>query len=211
MGGRFSSARARAGLGLVAAIAIAATATPPSAQSLADVARAETARRAAVKHPGRVITDKDLEPARPARPTETQVPGTHGGAASDAALGSAPRPTTAADAGTEEPSRADAAGRPPIATERRDEQYWRQRFAATRQAVARAEQDVSAVEGRTRELARALEEPATGARHGELSAERATAERSLEGLQRRLGHVRTELAALEALARNLNVPTDWTR
>jgi hypothetical protein len=210
MAGHLSSTRARAGLGLVAALAIAATSTPPSAQSLADVARAEASRRAVMKNPGRVITDKDLEPARPARPTHAPVPVPNGHAADAAAV---PPSVPAAGGGTGEDSapRAETDGPPAVPPERRDEQYWRERFTATRQAVARADDDVRAVEGRLRELIRALEDAGQGARRAELTGERATAERSLEGLQRRLGHVRTELAALEALARNLNVPTDWTR
>jgi hypothetical protein len=210
MGGRLSSTRARAGLGLVAALAIVATSTPPSAQSLADVARADTARRAAVRNPGRVITDKDLEPARPARPTHAPVPVPTGHAA-DAAAVPPSAPAVGSGNGEDGVPRAASDAPPAVPPERRDEQYWRERFTATRQAVARADDDVRAVEGRLRELNRALEDAGQSARRGELRGERAAADRSLEGLQRRLGHVRTELAALEALARNLNVPADWTR
>jgi hypothetical protein len=209
-GGRLSSSRARASLGLVAALTIVATWTPPSAQSLADVARVEAERRAALKAAARVITDKDLQPERPSLPMAPRAPeparGEQGVAPATAEADGA------GDAVAKEPAAgADAAARPPVPPERRDEHYWRARFTATRQAVARAEDDASAVQGRIRELDRALEEPGHGARRGELTGERASAARSLEALQRRLAHVRAEWAALEALARNLDVPTDWTR
>ena len=45
-------------------LAILAVAVPASAQSLAEIAAKELARRAAIKEPARVITDKDLPAAR---------------------------------------------------------------------------------------------------------------------------------------------------
>jgi hypothetical protein len=81
--------RSRVFAGAVALLLLA-VAVPPRAQSLADVARKEEARRKEVKDPGKVYTNKDLGSV-PAPPTATQAPEAAEQPKEGAAKGTAPK------------------------------------------------------------------------------------------------------------------------
>ena len=55
----------------IAAVALCVSALPAGAQSLADVARKEAARRQSVKAPAKVITNDNLKVVAPAAPPAT--------------------------------------------------------------------------------------------------------------------------------------------
>jgi hypothetical protein len=192
----------------LATLLVAATWSPPSAQSLAEVARAEATRRAAVARSGPTLTNKDLKPAADTSVAPTRALDNEGAGGGDAAApGGGPVPPTAEAAAAETPEDAPRAPAP----EKRDETYWRTRFTATRGAVARAEEDATAVQGRVRRLDAELESGGSDARRAEVARDREAAVGALVQLQRRVINLREELAALEQLARTLDVPADWTR
>ena len=87
------------------------------AQSLADVARREDARRKQVRKPSRVLTNKDL------KPSETPSP-----------------PPPPAEAKAPAKTEAAAPAEPEVTDEekrQKDEQAWRQRMTDSRQALER--------------------------------------------------------------------------
>ena len=99
---------------------------PLAAQSLADVARAEEARRKAVKAPAKVYTNEDLgkggkAPVSPPAPADTSKPGASGAAG---AAKTSPASTPAAQS---------------EATAGKDEKYWRSRMTDARSALQRSQ------------------------------------------------------------------------
>ena len=177
--------------------------TPPSAQSLADVARAEAARRAAVQESGRVITDKDLRPApSPSVPQADAAPASRSEVTTDGAA------ATDDEEATKDPDERTDTGEAP---ERRDEQYWRTRFTATRQAGATANDELAAVPDRLRQLDRELDADPPPARRLEIAREQETARKAIEALQRRAANVQAEMSALERFAASRKVPAAWTQ
>jgi hypothetical protein len=170
-------------------------------QSLGDVARAEAERRAKVTPSGRKLTDKDLPPssaASPAAPAPAPEP----------QVGEGDSRAETAQAPESEP---DATNTPVQAREKHDEPYWRRRFAKTRQAVARAEQDATAVQSRLDALDAELETNPSAVRSNAIRQERNGVIADIRRLARDATDLRAELTALEERARQLNVPVDWTR
>ena len=109
------------------AVLIVALPVAGSAQSLADVARAEQARRKQQSTPSKVYTNDsvktDITPSTPSTP---------------AVLGSTPAPDAPADA---TPATADtpaAPAAPAAGTERRDEAYWKGRITSAREQLERS-------------------------------------------------------------------------
>ena len=98
------------------------------------------------------------------------------------------------------------------AREKRDEPYWRKRFTETRGAVNRAVGDADAVEARLAGLDAELEnDQLPESRRRELSADREATALALRRFTQEATDLGRELAALEALARELKVPSAWTR
>jgi hypothetical protein len=174
------------------------------AQSLADLARAEAARRAAVEKPSPTIKKEDLKPvaspaARPAAPAAPK-------SAQEVEQEPAPEGSNA-DGGeaTSEPP-------PPKAREKRDEAYWRKRFADTRGAVNRANEDVAAVQARIAAIDADLQNPELPpARQSTLQAERDRARAAVARFQQQAQELGGELANLEQRARELKANPDWIK
>jgi hypothetical protein len=203
----------RTALGVAAALLALATWSPPSAQSLADVARVEAARRAALQAPAPTITDKDLPAVTPRAGATAPSPETARTAAAGEAGAAAQDAGTASAAAA--PVEAPGGGAPGAASmaapEKRDEAYWRTRFTETRQAVARAGEDAAAVRARLQLLDTEQESTRSAERRQEIAREREAVTAALRQLQTRVDNLAVEMAALEQLARNLDVPADWTR
>src|SRR6188768_2430788 len=109
---------------LVILVAVAGTA---GAQSLADVARREEARRKDVKKPSRVITNKDLKASDNVAPP---VPPD----------GQAPAPADNADKTDD--------GQPKAEATAIDEQVWRQKMTDARTALERSQMHLDALQNR---------------------------------------------------------------
>ncbi|MGH9387115.1 MAG: hypothetical protein ACRD2N_22835, partial [Vicinamibacterales bacterium] len=102
--------------------------TVASAQALADVAKAEEARRKTVDQPAKVYTNTDLKPVTIATPAAP--PGAEGQAAPASAASTAPAPAGAATG-------AAAAPQPP-ASEPRDQAWWKARITTAKDALDRS-------------------------------------------------------------------------
>ena len=168
-------------------IAAPAAAQPP----LAEVARAEQARRASISEKSRVYTNADL--------TETR------------------RLTTSAAARPAPDSVTDEAGGTPAedtaapAVEERDETWWRERITAARDARRRAELVAAALQNRVDGLwaeFTARDDPA--ARAG-LERDRLAALAELEQTRGELDRLDEEIASIQEEARRAGAPPGWLR
>jgi hypothetical protein len=185
-------------IGLVCSLAVPAAAI--EAQTLGDIARAEAARRAAVKGKGQTITDKDIKPAappavqpKPAAQSDTQ---TSDGTAATPATGEA----------------GDTPPEPMKPREKRDEAYWRKRFTETREAAARAGQDAADVQARIQALDLEMQDTKlTPARRNELRVEKESALTALKRFKQDAADLAGELAGLEQRARDAKIDPAWTR
>lgn len=161
-----------------------ALASPPlaAAQSLADVARHEAIRRAAVQAPGRVFTN-DCLPAVPAPAARVAEALAVQASAEPEALA-----TTAAP---------DTAG-----FDDRDESYWRVRSEGIQRQLARRRGDVAA-------LFPPASAPADSSATGR--AERALTLAALSAAQADLDALEAEWEELEKEARIAQIPPAWLR
>ena len=165
------------------AIAAPAAAQPP----LAEVARAEQARRASISEESRVYTNADLSETR--------------------------RLTTAVAARRAPDSVTDEAGGTPAvdAVEERDETWWRERITGARDARQRAELVAAALQNRVDGLwaeFTARDDPAARA---SLERDRLAAIAELEQTRGELERLDEEIAGIQEEARRAGAPPGWLR
>lgn len=186
----------------LAILVAAAPATPCVAQGLGDVAKAEAARRAAMKSKGQVITDKDIKPAAPQLQAPTKPAATPDAATAD------PTAAAAAAPGAE----GEAVPEPMKPREKRDEAYWRKRFADTRGAVQRAQQDAADVQARIQAIELEMQDSKlAAARRNELRVEKESALTALKRFKQDAADLAGELASLEQRAKDAKIDPAWTR
>lgn len=178
---------------LVAALGTAAAA---SGQSLADVAREEAARRAAVKSPGKVYTNDSLkaEPEREpvqAAPAETTAP----------AAAPAPAATPAPAASTAEKP-ADA---------KNDEAAWRKRIAAERDALERSKMFAEALQTRVNALTTDFTNRDDPVQRQQIGADRQKALDELDRVNKEITDHTKAIADIQDEARKAGVPAGWVR
>lgn len=159
--------------------ALVLIATPVAAQSLADVARSEDARRGAVRATSKTYTNADLRP-------DPTTPQPDPAAATPAVPGDANAP-----AATEGQA---AAGAPPEPVEEKlDEKFWRSRAASIRARIQKAQQGVESLSGATHQDPR----------------EQAKVETLLKRAQGILERAESAQREFEVSAAAAKVPKDW--
>ena len=170
-----------------------AAASVASAQSLADLARKEEARRKKVKAPSRVITNKDLHatdapppPLPPAQPATEATPD---------------KPESAAPAAKTDD--ADQAAK--------DEQAWRQRMADARQALERSQMYADALQSKINALWADFTARDDPAQRAVLEVERKRAIAEQERVKGEIEAGKKAIADLEEEARRAGVPPGWLR
>ncbi|MBI4265785.1 MAG: hypothetical protein HY657_15525 [Acidobacteria bacterium] len=174
-----------------------------SAQSVADIARQEAARRKAITTPGKVYTNDNL---RREPPSTASVPAPP--AAAPAVQPQGAEPGQAAPAGAAEA----AAAPPPAAAEPvRDEAYWRQRLTAEREALARAQIFAEALQSRINALTTDFVNRDDPAQRDVIAADRQTALAELERVQREIQDHQKAIAGIQEEARRAGVPPGWLR
>jgi hypothetical protein len=183
------------------ASAQAANPAPTPGQSLADVARAEEARRKNVRKPARVFTNGTLK-ADPnpniARPPSQTVPS--GGASPEAPAGT-PAPGTP---GAETPAPAPDPGTA------KDQGYWAGRIAKARAEVERSKMFAESLQSRINALtadAANRDYPSKGVVDGQRNG--ALAE--LEKVKKEIEAGEKAIFAIEEEARRAGVPPGWLR
>jgi hypothetical protein len=173
---------------LAAVLGLLCAVTPAAAQSLADVAKKEQARRDSVHAPGKAYTNADLTPDWTGPPAEEEPEALP-------AIGteSSTEPEANHDAERDEAAAAEAVSSDPEST--LDEAYWRGQARARRTRVEEAQQRLARVSG-----------PSEG--NERQQAKMAELKISAEGV---LARAEAALAAFERQAQAQGVPEGWIR
>ncbi len=190
---------------IVAAAVLIGAQPPVRAQSLADVARAEEARRKQIKQPAKVYTNKDLVSVRP--PTASApVP-----ASTDAATTSAGNQQAAKDEKAA-PDRGPAqTSDSPSKTIPRDQAYWSSRMKGL---SARLDQDhvlADALQSRINALTADFSARDDPAQRRVIGLDRQKALDELDRLNKSLLNDQKAIADLQEEARRASVPPGWLR
>ena len=161
------------------------------AQSLADVARAEEARRKAVTKPAKVYTNESLK-------QDITIPAPTNSSANE------PPPTQVPElnlpAGKTEPL-------PPA----KDQAYWSSRINAARQAVERSRIFAEALQSRINALTTDFVNRDDPAQRAQLELERQRAIAELERVKKEMAEQTKAIADIEEEARKAGVPPGWLR
>ena len=180
---------------MVAVLVLAGAATA-SAQSLADVARQEEARRKAVSGAGKVYTNDALQPEPPPSPgsvpASTPAPATPDASAAAPADGSKPA--------------APAAGATP-----KTEAEWKKRIADERDALSRAQIFSEALQSRINVLSADFVNVDDPARRDVVAAERQRALAELDRVKGEITAHQKEITNIQTEARKAGVPAGWVR
>jgi type II secretory pathway pseudopilin PulG len=161
------------------------------AQSLADVARAEEARRKTVKQAAKVYTNDDLKPSNEPLP----VPGS----AQTAAVPGSTSPASA-------PSPAPVAGDP-----KRDEKLWKDRMTLVRDAVTHDKVLLDAVQSQINALTTEFVNTSDPAQRAVVEGRRKTALAELDRLNKDLQAQTRAISDIQEEARKAGVPAGWLR
>jgi|CXWL01.1.fsa_nt_gi hypothetical protein len=167
--------------------------SPAAGQSLAELARQESARREAAGR-GKVITNSDLKPVAPAT----------------VAAPADSTPTVKADANATSDAAKAAAAKAP-ADEQKDEKYWRQRVATARDGMARSQTFQQALEARVAALSTDFINRDDPAKRAQVGVERTKAVTELERVKKEIIQYQAELATIAEEARRAGVPPGWVR
>lgn len=163
----------------------------PSAQSLADVAKAEEARRKTVKAAAKIYTNEDLgrtPDTSPAPPSSTPNPGA--------------KPTDAAAKSDEQKAAAD-----PTKTEA----HWRDRATAIQQSLSRNKLLLDALQSQVNGLNAEFVNTDDPGQRGLLEARLKRASGELQRVQQDIEKQSKAAADLQEEARRSGVPAGWVR
>jgi hypothetical protein len=178
-----------------ASIATAQTSgTSPSTRPLADVARAEEARRKEVRKPSKVLTNSSLTP--------------------DISKGVAPAPSATPATGTDaSPSNttpaAPAGDAPPAAA--KDQAYWSNRMKTARDQMARTQIFMDSLQTRINSLTTDFVNRDDPAQRAKIETDRQQALAELERVKKELTDQQKAITAIEEEARRAGVPAGWLR
>lgn len=176
-------------VGVSLAWAQAATQKP-----LADVAKAEEARRKNVKKPAKVYTNDSLQPDT-SRPVPPPPPATPAPPAANASPANATPAAPAADA------------KPPA----QDQTYWANRIKVAREQLQRTQIFADSLQSRINALTTDFVNRDDPAQRAKIEADRLAALAELERVKKELEVHTKAIAAIEDEARRAGVPAGWLR
>ena len=190
--------------GSLTSFALLIAAVSLGAQSLADVARAEDARRKAVKGQVKVYTNETLRgagggeaPAPPATPQPAATAKPAGDAAADATAKPAP--------GAKPPATPAATATP------KDEKYWRDRLASARDVLQRSQTFADALQSQINGLYTEFVNMSDPAQRAVIEQKRLAAIAEQDRVKADIAKFTKALADIEDEARRANVPPGWLR
>ncbi|OFW41677.1 MAG: hypothetical protein A3J29_11780 [Acidobacteria bacterium RIFCSPLOWO2_12_FULL_67_14b] len=173
---------------------------PPlaAAQTLADVAKAEEARRKAVKKPAKTYTNTDLRPdfTAPATPANATPATTE------------PTPTPGAAAVNIPLSPDPAAPAPPP---QGDQAFWSGRMSTARTALERSRMFADALQSRINALNADFVNRDDPAQRAVIEADRLKALAELDRVKKEIADQQKAIAAIEDEARRAGIPLGWIR
>jgi hypothetical protein len=176
---------------LTFAYVAAAVAAPAAAQSLAEVARQEEARRKEIKRPAKVITNQDLKPGL--QPFSEPVPLSTDTAAADAK-------------GGDKAAGGDAAKDP-----QKDQKFWTDKKKTLQQNLDRDSGYAEALQVRINALTTDFVNRDDPVQKGKIEQDRVKALAELERLKKAIEDDKKALVNLEDDARKAGVPPGWIR
>src|SRR5262245_28464594 len=200
-------------IGLMCAATVFGFAAASPAQSLADVARKEEARRKNVPESGKVYTNKDLKPlpqtAPPAAPSaKADEPKADDSKAADSKAGDSKASKKAA-AKTDKP--ADDKAAPAKPEPAKDQAYWSGRLKAQQEQLARDETYMAAMQSRINGLTTDFINRDDPAQKRMLEQDRIKAIAELERLKQAVPNDKKAIDNLLEEARRAGVPPGWLR
>jgi len=187
--------------------AILTFATSGAAQSLADVARKEEARRKTVPEPAKVYTNKDLKPV-PA-PANAPAASTPDGKTDEKAAPGKDDPAKPADK-NDKTDKADAAT-PAKGEPVKDQAYWAGRLKAAQEQLGRDETYVSAMQSRINALTTDFVNRDDPAQKRTIEQDRLKAIAEMDRLKQAIANDKKALDSLLEEARRAGVPPGWLR
>ena len=187
----------RNNLMVAAVLALLACPTIFWAQSLADVARAEEARRKTVKLPAKVYTNDDLKRNGGGDPTSAAAP-----AVQPAPAVAAAKP---ADAAKPDPNK-PASDEPP-----KDEKYWRGRITAPRDALAHDKVLLDALQSRINALDTDFANTSDPAQRAVVEDNRKTARAEKDRISKDIEKQTKTINDVQEEARKASAPPGWLR
>jgi hypothetical protein len=161
------------------------------AQTLADVARQEEARRKSVQGAGKVYTNDDL------RADGSQAPPSSG--AATAAKPATPPAVAAPDA------------KPAAADSKKDENYWRQRLTDERDKLSRAETFAEALQSRINGLTTDFSARDDPFQRNRISTDRQKALTELDRVRKEIAAHTKAIADIQQEGRKAGAPAGWLR
>ena len=173
------------------------------AQTLAEVARQEEARRKAVEAKGqaKVYTNKDLRGGE--SPKAAPAP------AAPAASGGEPAAGQAEGASPTTPAPAAEAGQG--ASQQQDEKYWRSKIAEARNQLAQAQVLVPALESRVNALMTDFVNRDDPVQRQQIAQDRQKALDELDRQKKEVERLTKEISKIQEEARKAGVPAGWLR
>jgi len=175
--------------------AMLAFAMSSAAQSLADVARKEEARRKSVPEPAKVYTNKDLKPV----PSPASPPA------------STPEAKTDEKAAPEKGEPAKLADQNDKAVPAKDQAYWGGRLKAAQEQLARDETYVAAMQSRISALTTDFVNRDDPAQKRTIEQDRLKAIAEMDRLKQAIANDKKALDSLLEEARRAGVPPGWLR
>jgi hypothetical protein len=170
------------------------------AQSLADVAKDEQARRKSIKHPTRVYTNDDVRDVKPISTMGQEPKGQAVG--SEGAAGAEGVGEGAGGAGA-----AKGAGAPTVGGG--SEGQWRERMAAAREQLSRARIQLEAMRARVGRLAGASVRAASEAEQSDVQRQQQETLQEYDRLRADVERYERAVAEVEEQARQAGVPPGW--
>ena len=196
-------------IGLVCSM-ILASAPAYAAQSLADVARKEEARRKTVSEPAKVYTNKDLKPT-PAPSSAASTPD----AKADEKSASEKGADKAGDKGGADTPAADKgavpANKEPAKEPAKDQAYWAGRLKAAQEQLARDETYAAAMQSRINALTTDFVNRDDPAQKRTIEQDRLKAIAEMDRLKQAIANDKKALDSLMEEARRAGVPPGWLR
>lgn len=201
---------ARSVSGLIALVAAGAISVNlSSAQSLAELAKQEEARRKTIQAPSKIYTNESIRAApAPAQPAPAATPGAPAPAGAPAVP---PSPS-----GVEPPAASvtqpdPGAGQAPAEDSKKDEAFWRQRIEAARDALQRAETFADALQSRINALSTDFVARDDPAQREVIAADRQKALAELDRVRQEIQQHTKAIAGIQDEARRAGAPPGWLR
>jgi hypothetical protein len=186
---------------------VLAGAAASQAQSLADVARQEQARRKTVKRPTKVYTNADVKVIQPATPATGEVTKETSGDGTAIPAGEGSTPASGQDGAAA--TAPDNGPKPGVASG--DEAKWRSRFTDAREQVSRSQIQLEAMRVRVTQLNAAKATGPDGQQSASLQTRQREALQEFDKLRADVEKNQKALATLEADAKAAGVPPGWLR